>query len=180
MKVHCVQTFICFTRLHEPWVLLSCVSSLLIFPGHGSHMGLVRGSLASGLFVTPSLGSPALLALWFLPWSVGRVCHLLCLLVITPGLGESAPASVVGVGDFSSLKGRGMDTKLSLLTWHLPWRGMMAVSLYVMGSVGLNTHVNTVEQVQWRELELDSPAESLELGDDTLVLWVFSAQSLVC
>ena len=61
MKVHCVQKFICFTRLYEPWLILSCVSSLLIFPGHGSHMGLVRGSLASRLFVTPSLASPALL-----------------------------------------------------------------------------------------------------------------------
>ena len=47
---------------------------------------------------------------------------------------------------------------------------MRAVSLYVMGSLGLNTHVDTLEQVQWRELELDSPAESLELADDTVVL----------
>ena len=61
-----------------------------------------------------------------------------------------------------------MDTFLSVLTWGLLWRQLKAASLYVMGNLSLNTHVESVEQLLWGELLQDSWAESLDIGDDSV------------
>ena len=48
---------------------------------------------------------------------------------------------------------RGMDRKLRVLPWGLPLRQLKAVSLYIMGSLGLNAY-DAVEQVLSGELGL--------------------------
>ena len=152
----------------------------LIFPGLGSLVGLTRGMF--GFIGDSATGSLASLALMTLPL-VCKESTTLAVLVTPPlvsrgspssGLlavdnpwawgGELVSASAVHdscsseselVGDSSSLRGRGMDTLLSVLTWGFLWRSLKAVLLYVMSNLGLNTHVDAVEQVLWGELLLD-------------------------
>ena len=72
----------------------------------------------------------------------------------------------------------GMDTLGNFLNWGLPCSWLKAVSLYIMGNLGLKILVNVVEAVLQQELslELDPLSESLgsqaELvgGDDSVVL----------
>ena len=155
--------------------LVSSVFSLLVLPGLGSLMGLVRGVFGFWVIGDSSARESVISgAGWLLPWSVERVWHQPCWWLLpwstggvwhlvlagdnSSGLGgEFASASAVGdscllelelVGDSSSLRGRGMDTLWSVLTWGLLWSWVKAASLYLMGNLGLNTWVDAVDVVE--------------------------------
>ena len=62
---------------------------------------------------------------------------------------------------------------MEFLTWGLPWRELKAASLYVIGNLSLNTWVHAVdvvEQALQGELLLDLLSESMDIGDNSVVL----------
>ena len=74
----------------------------------------------------------------------------------------STSAGVCDLSDSSLLDGRGMDTKVSVLTWGLPCNELKAASLYVMGNLGLRVYdaLDAAEQVLLGQL--DSLSDSVD------------------
>ena len=92
--------------------------------------------------------------------------------------GESGltSAGVSDASDSSLLGGRGMDMKLSVLTWGLLCNVLMAASLYVMGNLGLRVYdaLDVAEQELVEELD-ESPCDGGSQLWSLLLLQVGSA-----